>query len=571
MIERKDFLRTFIFFIVFLLIFSFYFLKSANALLYYYPIANQNFTSNASGWVYGEENDVNNMATGAWDPDSGRIDPGCYNFTIVDNSATAIAIVNQYINYTFSVNDTTNLVSAIAYASFRLTCNNGQLVYAKLNLITPSGALINLWTSQTWATTAALDTGWLNVTVDILKNLTTYGTGNYQLSLMVHTETSDNIATRDRTTCYHFLDDAGVQLAYLSKPPTWSNQQQSTSIVGVGAKVNLSAYWNDDQGLSYAWLATNETGVWENKTSIYLIRFNGALSGWSNFTWQNSSIPPGTKVAWRIYANDTDGNINVTDIMIFEVRPTYYLLVNLTFPNPSTINYIVQNSTFWINASVICKNADCGLIYAIPRYNASSPNPDTTISNSSNAIPFYVIGNVEQSCYLLQDQSCNVSWLVNATGDINTYWKVGVLFYNFLQNHTENATIEIIGCTVDFSLTFSTVDFGEVLPNTYGNPAIYNNFYYYNITINPGSCNLNLYINATDLVNNTFNYVINVGNLSYNTENNYLSARRLSYQEQLIAQDLFPNTVLTLFFWLDVPPTFFGKYYGKIFIKGTIA
>ncbi len=34
--------------------------------------------------------------------------------------------------------------------------------------------------------------------------------------------------------------------------------------------------------------------------------------GWSNFTWCNSSLSAGTVVAWRIYYNDTSGNVNGT-------------------------------------------------------------------------------------------------------------------------------------------------------------------------------------------------------------------------------------------------------------------
>ena len=43
---------------------------------------------------------------------------------------------------------------------------------------------------------------------------------------------------------------------------------------------------------------------------------------WSNFTWTNSSIPVGTQVQWRIYYNDTIGNINTTDIQSFIIIDT---------------------------------------------------------------------------------------------------------------------------------------------------------------------------------------------------------------------------------------------------------
>ena len=41
---------------------------------------------------------------------------------------------------------------------------------------------------------------------------------------------------------------------------------------------------------------------------------------WSNFTWSNSSMPVGTTIAWRIYYNDTYGNVAATDVNTFTIR-----------------------------------------------------------------------------------------------------------------------------------------------------------------------------------------------------------------------------------------------------------
>lgn len=40
---------------------------------------------------------------------------------------------------------------------------------------------------------------------------------------------------------------------------------------------------------------------------------------WSNFTWQNSSIPAGTTISWRIHYNDTSGLENATETMSFTI------------------------------------------------------------------------------------------------------------------------------------------------------------------------------------------------------------------------------------------------------------
>ena len=115
----------------------------------------------------------------------------------------------------------------------------------------------------------------------------------------------------------------GIEHAYYSTP-LWQNQGQNTSLILSGETVYLYAQGYDDTALDWAWLETNETGSWENKTALDM----GDASEtwvWSNFTWQNESVENMT-VGWRIYYNSTWGNENVTDIMAFNVT-----LVNITF------------------------------------------------------------------------------------------------------------------------------------------------------------------------------------------------------------------------------------------------
>jgi len=126
------------------------------------------------------------------------------------------------------------------------------------------------------------------------------------------------------------------------------------------------------------------------------------------------------------------------------------LEVNLTYPPIATTN-VYQNTTFNVNATVTCRNADCGNVNGTVRYNASSANPDTAINSTTGATPFYNIsGAILQSCgSLFKDQSCQLNWTVNATGDLGKEYKIGTLFnssYNSVkQNHTNNATVKILG------------------------------------------------------------------------------------------------------------------------------
>ncbi|MCX8179454.1 MAG: hypothetical protein N3E38_01810 [Candidatus Aenigmarchaeota archaeon] len=102
--------------------------------------------------------------------------------------------------------------------------------------------------------------------------------------------------------------------------PSYSNLGQNSSSVEWGGAVKLYAYWQDNGNLSYAILSTNETGAWENK-SVYNSPINiNANSGWSNFTWQNSSVYGGVTVAWKIYANDSCGNWRETSVNTFTIN-----------------------------------------------------------------------------------------------------------------------------------------------------------------------------------------------------------------------------------------------------------
>lgn len=61
---------------------------------------------------------------------------------------------------------------------------------------------------------------------------------------------------------------------------------------------------------------------------------------WSNFTWQNSSIASETKITWKIYANDTYGNENVTTQGIFTVGTA-----TTTTTTTSTTSTTTESST----------------------------------------------------------------------------------------------------------------------------------------------------------------------------------------------------------------------------------
>lgn len=545
----------------------------------FYPILNQNFTSDASGWIYGEENDGNNMASGDWDPDSGRLDPGSYNFTIADTSTTAIAQVDQYINYSFNVDALP--AAATAYASFRLTCDDDQLVYAKLNLIRPTGDVQNLWTSSTYQTTSSLDTGWINVSVDVLSNFTTGGIGAYQLSLMIHTETDDAGNAAQKTTCYHYLDDAGIQLIFYQVEVEHNTTiSYPGDLREINVMINFSSTTDDAYGMKiydFAKLKWDITPC-QNQSVIannYYILWCNITTNPTNYISSEGIV----RVRLNSTADNDQGTLKEEYVQFYVGYSVGYLEVELVQPNPLTITYVIQNNTFIVNSTVYCRNAPCGNVYGTLMYNLSSPYPDTRINTTYGDKPFFINETPAQATKacpnnpLNANDFCNLTWIVNASGEINTNWKIGVLFNSSLVdveiNHTLNATISIVGCTISFTLQFSTIDFGNLLPRTYNNSAIGNSNNLYNITVNEGSCNLNLYINGTDLVNQTLNSVIKVGNISWSNISSNINEGYfpLSYSESLVRANVPANTNVTTWYWINVPSVYAGIYKGNITIK----
>jgi len=168
------------------------------------------------------------------------------------------------------------------------------------------------------------------------------------------------------------------------------------SRIKYGDSIMLYAQGLDElSGLDYAWLETNETGEWENKTGVYNspLDMNNTINTWiwSNFTWYNSSTPPGTTVSWRIYYNDTAGNENVTDAMFFEIGQ-YYIKsnpqgVSLTGILGRSVE-VLKNLTQYISLTDVSKKlgnlgrkAEQGITVVIDVFKRSIPHiPDQIIS-----------------------------------------------------------------------------------------------------------------------------------------------------------------------------------------------
>jgi len=361
--------------------------------------------------------------------------------------------------------------------------------------------------------------------------------------------------------------------------PTFNNNNSNTSSIFTGEPVLIYTNWSDNQDLNYSWIWTNETGgIGKNYTDgTYGSPIDINLTPgktWSNFTWDNDTFILGV-VAWKIYANDSAGNENVTGGMTFTVNPGW-LEVNLSLP-PDPYN-VIQNDTFTINATVYCRGGNCGDVNGTVRYNLTSLNPETPINVTQGEKPFYINETpalAMKSCPanpLTPNEFCNITWVVNATGDINTDWKIGVLFnssYTDIQeNHTINVTVSIFTCSVDFSIDWSSIKFGLLNPSTGPWEAPGNSNKLYNITLNSGSCNTDLYINGTDLTNTTYNSQIGVDNVTWSNTSEVAGEFNLSSTVDVIKLNVPQNTNVTTWYWINVPAVYAGYYNGTIFVYG---
>jgi len=184
--------------------------------------------------------------------------------------------------------------------------------------------------------------------------------------------------------------------------PEWRNigTNDTDNEIQNGEAINLTAEGKDETALDWAWLETNETGVWENKTTYNSpMDMNDAVNTWtwSNFTWLNSSITGETTIQWRIYYNDTYGQENVTTTQSFTVvkTPSYcYLDFNPTSP---------QTYNTSINPTCNCTN---------PETTANLYKNGTLVNSENNTALVFPAGD--------WNYTCNTTTTANYNKAINT-------------------------------------------------------------------------------------------------------------------------------------------------------
>lgn len=342
----------------------------------------------------------------------------------------------------------------------------------------------------------------------------------------------------------------------------------------------------------------NSTEPDENINISIELSVNGG-QGWclaSNNTGMNSSVCSGAgfgsgyNIVFRanFSTNDTSQTPDLHNLDLDYTELIPFMEVDIKTPYDNTV--IGQNRTFVVNATLYCRDSNCGNVNGTVRYNKSSLLPDEAVSTVSGDAPFYIIDSINtKDCTtnpLTQDEYCSLAWTVNATGNLSSVYEIDVLLESDTtqSNNTGDSTIEI-GKVLIIGLEFDEVDFGILDPGEQNQPAE-NNIYGYNISVDVSSNDVeNLWIKGTNLTNdnsdsldcdvheqynpyegNTTNYpcLIDVSNVMWGLEptpapdNKYnLSGtyERVNKDMQAIPAGSYETT----YYWISVP---YGVYAG---------
>jgi hypothetical protein len=309
-------------------------------------------------------------------------------------------------------------------------------------------------------------------------------------------------------------------------------------------------------------------------TVKYIMHCDGA------WNYSNSSCDPvGSWVLnnpsfYSAKSNSTHIYFNVTSFDAYSGGGVAWLEVNLTLPPGDT--FVERYNIYDVNATVFCRGANCRDVYGTVQYNGSSTYPIEGVNETYGDLPFFVnetLASAQKPCpggTLKQNDYCNITWKINATGALDESWKIGVQFNSsdnrILDNHTDNVTITILSCIEEITINYDGVDFGTVLPTSYGNPATLNPTNQYNVT-NTGTCTSNLWIKSSNFTKDSDS--IMYSNLTFNNvTNDYASAFRASNDYNIgnatFKRDMTPDTNATGYFFLDVPSIWSGDYEGNI-------
>ncbi len=386
-------------------------------------------------------------------------------------------------------------------------------------------------------------------------------------ALLVFSQVSFSLDVRPNGTLYDdaYLTGENTTLTVNCEALEGTAENVFLNILNSTDNETFTPITTDDTEPIYANVSSISLGSLDDNSSQYFIQINATSADTYTIRMQCNAT------------NTNVGQVNSTGHNITVDQAYGFLNVSLLKPLPSVTTNVVENRTFLLSANVSCTSnasnptAVCDNVNGTPRFNISTANPVVQINTTKGHVPFWSTGN--QTCgYMSESDICNLEWTVNVTSVADTIREVDVLFTanetQVSQNSTLDANISTIECSVDFTVLWSTMSFGDLPPSTDGNPAPGNDANEYNISVNHNSCVLDLYIMGYNLTNDTW-ADIGVGNITWsNTTNDFSESYNLTDARTPIRLDVAPVINVTTWYWMNVPAVFAGVYSGNITITG---
>ncbi|NOZ81527.1 MAG: DUF4861 domain-containing protein, partial [DPANN group archaeon] len=184
------------------------------------------------------------------------------------------------------------------------------------------------------------------------------------------------------------------------KAPWWSGQNQTTDVAHKGDTVYLWADWFDNLELDQAVLSSNETGSFLNNSLTSALSLSGNESV-ANFTVSLSTTMNRGPFRWKIHANDTSDNWNVTAAFTL----TVWGWAETASISLSPASMFVTNTTT-ILCRVIDANSSAGIgNYNVSFYNGSNALIGTSLTNASG----YAQMNYTDNSSGIETITCNIS------------------------------------------------------------------------------------------------------------------------------------------------------------------
>ncbi|MFC1697127.1 LamG-like jellyroll fold domain-containing protein, partial [Nanoarchaeota archaeon] len=278
-----------------------------------------------------------------------------------------------------------------------------------------------------------------------------------------------NSSAYDRALNYN----TSVTLTYTldTKEPLWSDNQtiQASGIIyHPGTDYQFNITWDEENSL--------HTILFENNFTGSIINSTPTDNSGSEYYYDFSSLAVGTYI-WKSYANDTAGNLNVTDQWLFtvvqntstcsltfnETSPIIYenaLIVSCGCTNPETTPKLYRNGTD------VTSEIDQGVILGADTYEyicnisetqnyTSGSDTDTFQITQATSTVNLTLNNIDNNITVESGDYVNLSaYLIYPTGLINLYQDNTQI--NSGTNYLNNYTQYIVPATHNITLLYPT-------------------------------------------------------------------------------------------------------------------